>query len=93
MPRSAAPRTGNINIRVSPETLGLIDRAAKVFGKTRTDFILETMRKAAEDAILDQRNFFLDEHQWIEFNRMLNATPRDNPELRALLARKPAWQE
>ena len=36
---SSTLRSDNINIRVTPETLGLIDRAARVAGKTRTDFI------------------------------------------------------
>ena len=90
MPKPSA-RSDNINIRVSPGTLGLIDRAALVYGKTRTDFILDTVRQAAEDAVLDQRLFLLDSAQWQAFTAALDAPPRDNPGLNALLARKPAW--
>lgn len=89
---SPARRSDNINIRVTPETLGLIDRAARVTGKTRTDFIIDTVKQAAEDAVLDQRLFLLDDKQWTEFTTALDAPPRPNRKLMALLARKPAWE-
>ena len=89
---SSARRSDNINIRVTPETLGLIDRAAQVTGKTRTDFIVDTVKQAAEDAVLDQRLFLLDDKQWTEFAVALDAPPRPNKKLIALLARKPAWE-
>ena len=89
---SAAQRSDNINIRVTPETLGLIDRAAMVAGKTRTDFIVDTVRSAAEDTVLDQRLFLLGEDQWTEFVAALDQPPMKNARLAALLARKPAWE-
>ncbi len=93
MPRtSTVRRSDNINIRVTPETLGLIDRAARVTGKTRTDFIVDTVKQAAEDTVLDQRLFLLDDKQWTEFMTALDAPPRPNKKLMALLARKPAWE-
>ena len=39
-----------LNLRIEPEVRGLIDRAAKVRGKNRTDFILDAAQQAAEDA-------------------------------------------
>jgi len=93
MARSSTSRSDNINIRVSPDTLGLIDRAASVAGKTRTDFILDTVRKAAEDTVYDQRLFLLDVEQWEAFTAALDAPPRPNPALEALLARRPAWEK
>jgi uncharacterized protein (DUF1778 family) len=86
-------RSDNINIRVTPDTLGLIDRAARVSGKTRTDFILDTMRKAAEETLLDQRLFMLGPDQWSAFTAALDASPQPNPALEALLARTPAWEK
>ena len=50
----------NINMRVDRRHRDLIDRAARISGKTRTEFMLETACGAAEDAILDQRVFFAD---------------------------------
>jgi uncharacterized protein (DUF1778 family) len=90
---TSSPRSDNINIRVTSETLGIIDRAAHLFGKTRTDFILDTVRKAAEDAILDQTVFVMGSEEWDNFCAALDAPPSANPGLEALLARKPAWEK
>ena len=45
-----------------------------------------------DDALADQRVFVLDDRQWAELTAVLAAPPRENPGLRALLARKPAWE-
>ncbi len=79
---TASPRSDNINIRVTPETLGLIDRSARAVGKTRTAFIVETMRTAAEDALLDQRLLVVDAETWEAFTSALDA----------LMTRKPPWE-
>lgn len=89
---TTSAKSDNINIRVSPETLGVIDRAAGISGKTRTDFILDVVRRAAEDALLDQRLFVMGEEEWSEFQAALDAPVAPNPELDALLARRPAWE-
>jgi len=89
---SASSRSSNINIRVAPETLGLIDRAAKAVGKTRTAFILDTVQSAAEDTLLDQRVFLLDSEQWQAFTAALDAPPQPNKRLAALLARRAIWE-
>ncbi len=43
-----------LNIRIKSEDRGLIDRAARASGKTRTDFILDAARRAAENTLLEQ---------------------------------------
>ena len=58
MPKShTAPRRDTLNLRIKPEERGLIDRAATLTGKTRTDFVLEAARHAAEEALLDRTVF------------------------------------
>ena len=37
-------------------------------------------------------HFVLDQSRWNEFTAALDAPPSDNPRLRTLLARKPAWE-
>ncbi len=92
MPRTTPSlRSDNINIRATPDMIGLIDRAAKVYGKTRTDFILDTMCKFSEEVVLDQRLFILDQDKWNEFNKALDAPTRSNENLEKLLSRKPVW--
>jgi uncharacterized protein (DUF1778 family) len=82
-----------ISMRVPPQTRDLIDRAAKATGRTRTDFMLEAARKAAEEALLDQRFFHLDEAEYAAFLKVLDAPPRDLPELRKLLTEPAPWEK
>jgi uncharacterized protein (DUF1778 family) len=81
-----------ISMRIPAETCDLIDRAAKATGRTRTDFMLETARKAAEEALLDQRFFYLDTTKYAAFLKALDAPPRDLPELRKLLTAPAPWR-
>jgi uncharacterized protein (DUF1778 family) len=81
-----------INIRVPSDTLAKIDFARRALGKTRTDFILETARERAENVILDQRIFELDEARSAAFVRALNNPPTPADALRALMASKAPWE-
>ena len=90
-PVSDAPK-GSINLRIEGETRTLIDKAAAVLGKNRTEFMVETARREAIDVLLDQRLFTLDEARFEAFARALDAPPAPGPKLRALLHRRPAWK-
>ncbi|MBV8068598.1 MAG: DUF1778 domain-containing protein, partial [Acidobacteriaceae bacterium] len=57
MPVSGEPKRETLNIRIKPEVRGLIDRAAELVGKNRTDFVLDAARQAAEDALLERTVF------------------------------------
>ena len=46
-----------LNIRIKPEVRELIDRAAELVGKNRADFVLDAVRRAAEDTLLDRAVF------------------------------------
>lgn len=94
MPQTASPsRSTNINIRVAPEQRNLIDQAASISNKTRTDFILEAATKAAHDAILDQVLFPVSAEQFEAFQKLLDSPPEENERLSALMARKPGWDK
>ena len=81
-----------ISLRIPPAARDLIDRAAKATGRTRTDFMLEAARRAAEEALLDQRFFYLDAAEYAAFERALDTPPRKLPELRKLLAEPAPWE-
>ena len=84
-------RSQNINIRVDPKQRDLIDQASRVVGKTRTDFILDTVTREAQNTLLDQRVFLLDDDQWRAFLAALDAPVKPNKELRELMALKAPW--
>lgn len=83
---------GSINLRVETRTRQLIDDAAAVLGKTRTEFMVESARQAAVDVLLDQRLFVLDPERYDAFAQALDRPPAPGPKLRSLLRRTPAWE-
>ena len=42
------PRREALNIRIKPQVRELIDRAAELAGKNRSEFVLDAARRAAE---------------------------------------------
>lgn len=79
-------------MRVETQTRRLIDEAAAVLGKTRTEFMIDSARALAIDVLLDQRLFALDAERYDNFVAALDNPPAPGPKLRALLKRKPAWE-
>ena len=89
MPR---PSSETINLRASVEQKALIDRAAARLGKTRTEFMLESAREAAEAALLDERLFLLDEADYDAFLARLDEPVAPTEALRRLLAAPSPWE-
>jgi uncharacterized protein (DUF1778 family) len=90
---SAADAKGSINLRIEAHTRQLIDDAAAVLGKTRTDFMIDSARKVAIDVLLDQRLFVLDPERYDAFVYALDNPPAPGPKLRSLFRRAPAWEK
>ena len=82
-----------INLRVTRRDRDLIDRAAHVLGKNRTEFMLESTRRAAEDALLDRTLFRLEPERFDAFQASLDAPAKPPKALRLLLAKKASWEE
>lgn len=82
-----------INIRASPQVRELIDMAARVLGKTRSEFMLDSAKQKAEDVLLDQRLFLLNEKEFNAFMNLLDEAPKPTAELRKLLKAKTPWQK
>lgn len=82
---------GSINLRIEAQTRWLIDEAAAVLGKTRTEFMVDSARSLAIDTLLDQRLFGLGADQYDNFLDALETPPLPGQKLKALLARTPAW--
>ena len=81
-----------INLRASAEQKALIDRAASRLGKSRTEFMLDSARAAAESALLDQRLFLLDEPRFEEFAACLDAPVEPSEALETVLTTPPPWE-
>jgi uncharacterized protein (DUF1778 family) len=81
----------SISMRISRHALDLIDDAAVLLGKSRTEFVLESARRHAIDVLLDQRLFVLGEDQHEAFMRALDNPPAPSVRLKQLMRAKAPW--
>lgn len=96
MPTAPNPTTDTttkaVNLRIRSDTRALIDRAAQVQGRTRSDFMIEASRRAAEDAILDQKVIVTDRESYDRFVAQLDRPPEPNDRLRKLMQTRAPWE-
>jgi uncharacterized protein (DUF1778 family) len=86
------PRRDTLNLRIKADDRGLIDRAATLTGKTRTDFVLEAARRAAEEALLDRTVFAVSPEAHAAFLARLDEQPKPNERLRRTMQTVPPWE-
>lgn len=86
------PKRETLNLRIKPAERGLIDHAAHLLGKTRTDFVLDAARRAAEDAVLDRTVFTVSEDAYASFVARLDAPPQPNERLRRTMRTPSPWE-
>lgn len=90
--RKTTGQNEKINLRASQKQKGPIDRAAKAMGKSRSDFMLETICREVEMVLLDRRHFALSQDAFKRFTAMLDTPPTSNPKLRHLLKSRAPWE-
>jgi uncharacterized protein (DUF1778 family) len=81
-----------LNVRIKPEVRGLIDRAAQLLGKNRTDFVLDAARRAAEEALLDRTVWTVSPKAYAEFLARLDAPPKPNRRLQKTMRTPAPWE-
>ena len=85
-------RRDTLNLRIPPAERNLIDRAAESAGKTRTDFILEAARRAAEEALLDRALMVVSPEAYDEFLKRLDCPAQPNERLQRTMRGKAPWK-
>lgn len=86
-------REAAINLRALPQQRDLIDHAAALLGKNRSDFMLEAACERAQAVLLDQVFFKLDTERFQQFAALLDAPISPNAGLKKLLAVKSPWEK
>jgi uncharacterized protein (DUF1778 family) len=89
---AAASHSKPVNIRIRDDIRALIDRAAEIQGKSRSEFMVDAARRAAEDTVLDQSVFRLSEADHAAFAKILDNPPPAGAKLKKLMAAKPVWE-
>lgn len=80
-----------VNLRIREDLRSLIDRAARAHGKTRSDFMIDAARRAAEDALLNQTLVLVDAETYAHFLEVLDK-PTTNEGYRRLMAAPKPWK-
>jgi uncharacterized protein (DUF1778 family) len=81
-----------LNLRIQPQVRELIDRAAELAGKNRTDFVLDAARRAAEDTLLDRTVFTVSPKAYRQFLARLDAPPKPNERLLKAMRTRAPWE-
>lgn len=90
--RKLTARTARLGIRATPRQQMLILRAAEAVNKSVTDFILDSACDAAENTLLNQRFFLLNDEEWKNFQEALERPAKVKPGLQKLLKEKAPWE-
>lgn len=91
--RKAKDTREPLNMRVLPETRSLIDCAAELMGKNRTDFVVDAARQAAQNALLDRAAILINDKAYAAFVALLDAPPQPNDRLRKSLQTPAPWDK
>lgn len=86
----AAART--INFRAPAAKQALIDHAAAVAGKNRTEFILEASCEKAREVLADQTHFAVSRDALRRFNQLIDAPLANTAALQRLLGKPAPWE-
>jgi uncharacterized protein (DUF1778 family) len=81
-----------LNLRIKPQVRELIDQAAELAGKNRTDFVLDAARRAAEDTLLDRTLFTVSPKAYRQFLARLDAPPKPNKRLLKTMQSRAPWE-
>lgn len=88
---AASATTRPVNLRVREDVRDLIDQAARASGKTRSDFMIDAARQAAENALLDRTFVRVDPETYAQFLSVLDQPPSGEGYERLMRAKKP-WR-
>ena len=92
MSAAAETRSERVDLRMTPDAKRLLQQAAASSNKSLTEFLLDHGLEAAVEALAARRVFVLEDARWQEFMAALDRPPAENPGLKALLVRRPAWE-
>ncbi|MGO4835426.1 DUF1778 domain-containing protein [Rhizobiaceae sp. 2RAB30] len=80
-----------VHLRIREDVRKVIDRAASIRGKSRTDFMIDAAYRAAEDALLDQTLVRVDEDSYRHYLSILDQPPGGEGFERLMSAPRP-WR-
>ena len=91
MNRTVRRKVYPLSMRLPEADVAVIDRAAALRGRSRTDFVREAAVRAAEAALLENGPVRMSERGFAEFQAAIAAPAEAAPEMVAALKRPAPW--
>lgn len=81
-----------ISMRLPEADVAMIDRAAGLRGRSRTDFVREAAVRAAEEVLMENRLIRMSPEGFADFLAVVSAEAAPVPEMVELLKRPAPWE-
>lgn len=92
MSRAALKKDHPLSMRLPDEDVAIIDRAAGLRGRSRTDFVRDAAVQAAELVLMEQLVVRMSAGGFRAFQAALSRAPKAVPELVKVLKRRAPWK-
>jgi uncharacterized protein (DUF1778 family) len=90
--RAAERKEYPLSMRLPEADIAIIDRAAGLRGRSRTDFVREAAVRAAEDVLMETIPIRMSPEGFDAFLQVLAGPPKPAPEMVELARRRAPWE-
>ena len=92
MARSTLRKDHPLSLRIPDADIEIIDRAASLRGRSRTEFMRDAAVRTAEEVILENTIIRMSPEGFAAFTDLLDRPAKPVPEMVELLARPAPWE-
>ena len=92
MPRVKKRKEHPLSMRLPETDIAIIDRAASLRGRSRTDFVREAAVREAEDVLMEAAPIRMSQAGFKAFMEVLSQPGRPVPEMVELFQRSAPWE-
>ena len=92
MATTAGRKEHPISMRLPEADIAMIDRAAGLRGRSRTDFVRDAAVRAAEDVLMENRLIRMSPEGFAEFIAALSGPDKPVPEMVEVVKRPAPWE-
>jgi uncharacterized protein (DUF1778 family) len=92
MPRASERKEYPLSMRLPETDIAIIDRAAGLKGRSRTEFVREAAVRAAEDVLMETALIRMSAEGFDAFLQAIAAPAKPVPEMAALASRPAPWE-
>lgn len=93
MTTAASKKDHPLSMRLPEADIALIDRAAGLRGRSRTEFVRDAAVRAAEAVLLDTALIRMSPEDFAAFRSMIEGPATVVPELVEVMSRRPPWAD